>query len=127
MVYAWASCLVYSFGIPAALWVALYKHRHELNPPTGQARTVAAPRAVSCAAPAVKLLLMLRLPAALSDEEHVAFGEGFAATLGSSLESDADGPRRSVVTNIGEAAIAHMENSVMYSFSVRLGGGKVAS
>ena len=33
MVYAWASCLVYSFGIPAALWVALYKHRHELNPP----------------------------------------------------------------------------------------------
>ena len=47
-------------------------------------------------------VVVLRLPAALSDEEHVAFGEGFAATLGSSLESDADGPRRSVVTNIGD-------------------------
>ena len=47
-------------------------------------------------------VVVLRLPTPLSDEEHVAFGEGLAATLGSRLESDADGPRRSVVTNIGD-------------------------
>ena len=33
LIYAWASAFVYSFGIPAALLVALYRHRHELNPP----------------------------------------------------------------------------------------------
>ena len=37
-------------------------------------------------------VVVLRLPTPLSDEEHVAFGEGLAATLGSRLESDADGP-----------------------------------
>ena len=52
-VFAWASCLVYSFGIPAALWVALYKHRHELNPPKYEDTA----RAVKARAKNKKLLL----------------------------------------------------------------------